>query len=73
MKILYCKGYKWSQNQRVRNDYFGYRWHEALAKHLFYNFLRNIFRMNTLFPGFLFLFSEFHFNKLINQKIVPKA
>ena len=36
MKILYLKGYKWllSENQRVRNDFFGYRRHEALAKHV---------------------------------------
>ena len=36
MKILYLKGYKWllSQNQRVRNDFFGYRQCEALAKHM---------------------------------------
>ena len=36
MKILYLKDCKWllSQNQRVRNDFFGYRWCEALAKHI---------------------------------------
>ena len=36
MKILYLKGYKWllSENQRVRNDFFGYRRYEALAKHV---------------------------------------
>ena len=35
MKILYLKGYKrlLSQNQHVRNDFFGYRRYEALAKH----------------------------------------
>ena len=36
MKILYLKGYKWllSQNQRVTNDFFGYRRYEAQAKHI---------------------------------------
>ena len=36
MKILYLKDYKWllSQNQRVRNDFFGYRRYETLAKHI---------------------------------------
>ena len=36
MKILYLKGYKWllSLNQRVRNDFFGYRRYKALAKHI---------------------------------------
>ena len=36
MKILYLKGCKWllSQNQWVRNDFFGYRWYEAVAKHI---------------------------------------
>ena len=36
MKILYLKGYKWLlfQNQRVRNDIFGCRWCEALAKYI---------------------------------------
>ena len=35
MKILYLKGCKWTlpQNQRVRNDFFGYRRYEELAKH----------------------------------------
>ena len=30
------KGCKWllSQNHRVRNDFFGYRWYEAVAKHI---------------------------------------
>ena len=34
--MLYLKGYKWllSQNQRVRNDFSGYRRYEALAKHI---------------------------------------
>ena len=36
MNILYLNGNKWllSQNQRVRNDFFGYRRHETLAKHI---------------------------------------
>ena len=36
MKILYLKGYNLllSQNQRVRIDILGYRWYEALAKHI---------------------------------------
>ena len=36
MKILYLKDCKWtlSQNQRVRNDFFGYRRYEELAKHM---------------------------------------
>ena len=36
MKVLYLKGYKCllSQNQRVRNNFFGYRRYYALAKHL---------------------------------------
>ena len=36
MKILYLKGDKWSlsQNERVRNDVFGYRRYQALAKHI---------------------------------------
>ena len=43
MKILYLKGYKWllSQNQQVRNDFSGYRWYKALAKHI-KHFLQNI-------------------------------
>ena len=43
MKILYLKGYKWllSQNQRVRNDLFGYAWYEAVTKHI-KPFLKNI-------------------------------
>ena len=36
MKAYYLKDYKWffSQNHRVRNDFFGYRRYEALAKHI---------------------------------------
>ena len=36
MKILYLKGSKWllSQNQRVRNDFLGYRWYKALAEYI---------------------------------------
>ena len=36
MKILYLKTYKWllSQNQPVRIDFLGYKWYEALAKHI---------------------------------------
>ena len=36
MKILYSKGYKWlrSQNQRVRNKSFAYRWCDAVANHI---------------------------------------
>ena len=36
MKIVYLKGYRWllSQNQLVRNDFFGYRQYDALAKHI---------------------------------------
>ena len=36
MKILYLKGYNWllSQNQRVTNDFSGYRRYMALAKHI---------------------------------------
>ena len=36
MEILYLKDYNCllSQNQLVRNDFFGYRRHEALAKHI---------------------------------------
>ena len=36
MKSLYLKGYKWllSQNQRVRNDFFGYRRYYTRAKHI---------------------------------------
>ena len=36
MKILYLKGYNWLlfQNLRVKNDFFGYRRCEALAKHI---------------------------------------
>ena len=36
MRIYYNKIYKWllSQNQRVRNGFFGYRRYEALAKHV---------------------------------------
>ena len=43
MKILYLKGYKWllSHNQRVRNEIFGYRRYDALAKHI-KPFLKNI-------------------------------
>ena len=34
--MLYLKGHKWflSQNQLVRNDFFGYRQCKALAKHI---------------------------------------
>ena len=43
MKILYLKDYNWllSQNQRVRNDFFGYRRYWALANHI-KPFLKNI-------------------------------
>ena len=36
MKTFYLKSYKWllSQNQRVKNDFFGYGWNGALAKHI---------------------------------------
>ena len=36
MKIFYLKCYNWllSQNQRVRNDFFGYRRYEALVKNI---------------------------------------
>ena len=36
MKTLYLKGYKWllSQNQRVRIDFLGYTWYEAVAKYI---------------------------------------
>ena len=36
MKILYLKAHKLllSQNLRVKNDVFGYRRYEALAKHM---------------------------------------
>ena len=36
MKILYFNGYKWllSHDQRLRNNFFGYRWYKALAKHI---------------------------------------
>ena len=36
MKILFLEDYKWLlfQNQQVRNDVFGYRRYETLAKHL---------------------------------------
>ena len=36
MKILYLKAYKWllPQNQGVRIDFLGYRWYEALTKHI---------------------------------------
>ena len=36
MKTLYLKGYKWllSENQLVRIDFFGYRWYEAMVKHI---------------------------------------
>ena len=36
MKMLYLEGCKWllSQNQGVRNYYFGYSKYEALAKHI---------------------------------------
>ena len=35
IRVFYLKG-KWllSQDQQVRNDFFGYRWYEALAKHI---------------------------------------
>ena len=43
MKILYLKGYEWllSQNQLLRNDFFGYRRYEALTQHI-KPFLKNI-------------------------------
>ena len=36
MKVLYLKCYTWLllQNQRVRIDFLGYIWYEALAKHI---------------------------------------
>ena len=36
MKILYLKGRKWllSQNERVKNYFFGYSCYEALTKHI---------------------------------------
>ena len=43
MKILYFKDYKWllSLNKQIRNDFFGYRLFQALAKH-FKPFLKDI-------------------------------
>ena len=43
MKILYLNSYKWllSQNQRIRNDFFGNRRYKALAKYI-KPFLENI-------------------------------
>ena len=45
MKILYSKGYKCllSQNQRARNDFFGYGQYEGLAKYS-QTFLRKTLR-----------------------------
>ena len=47
-KILYLKGYKWlsSQNQGVRNYFFGYRQYEALAKHIKSSFFKKNFKVN---------------------------
>ena len=44
MKILHLKGCKWllSQNQRVRNYFFGYRRYVALGKHIKSFFKKNI-------------------------------
>ena len=54
MKILCLKGYKWLlfQNQRVRNDSFGYRRYEALAKHI-KPFLKNIKAKGSQYPDYL--------------------
>ena len=57
MKILYLKGYKWllSQNQQVRNEFFGYRWYKPLAKHI-KPFLKKYYSEKTSVPG---LFSKY--------------
>ena len=54
MKILYLKGYKWlfSQNQLVKNDFFGDGRYKALAKHI-KPFLKKHERERTSVPGLL--------------------
>ena len=61
MKILYMKGYKWllSQNQRLRNETFGYRRYEALVKHI-KSFFKKHYSERTSVPGLSKLFITPH-------------
>ena len=75
MKILYLKGYKWllSQNQRVRNDFFGYRRYEALAKHM-KPFLKNIKVKGSQCPGYRLIYqSLYHQNKFLKLSHVVRG
>ena len=56
MNILYLKGYKWllSQNQRVRNGFFGYSQYEALAVHIKPFFKKHESERRSL-PGLIIL------------------
>ena len=49
MKILNLKGCNWL-NQQVRNDFFGYRRYEALAKHI-KPFFKKTFNWKDSVPG----------------------
>ena len=65
MKVLYLQGYKWllSQNQRVRNDFLGYRRYEALAKHI-KPFLKNIKVKGRQYLYYMLFEHSFHkFNR----------
>ena len=68
MKTLYLKGYKWllSQNQQVRIVFLGYRWYEALAKHI-KPFLKSIKVKRTSVPG-LYCSSAFYHSFAANAK-----
>ena len=62
MKILCLKGYKWllPRNQLVRNDIFGYRRYEALAKHI-----KPFLKKNSKVKGCQF--SDYEINIELNQ------
>ena len=49
---FHLKDYKWflSQNQRVRDDFFGYRRCEAIAKHI-KSFSKRHYSKRTSVPG----------------------
>ena len=53
MKILYLKCYNWllSQNQRVKNDFFGYRQYYALAKRINLFLRKHLRKLGPVFYG----------------------
>ena len=56
MKILYLKGYKWllSQNQGLRNDFFGHKRYYELAKYIKTSLKKNIKLKGRQCPDYYF-------------------